>query len=161
ACADSWDCTRTCIASFDNLYKSDFTISFQLLCLVILHTRDTHMVVWKWCSFIICLTINILMSNYVLDPPKQHNPWIPVVDYYVIVAVICLVLISVRAFLQLSVFKEEIRQFRIWYLGFALICASIVNCPHEARRVLVGTLNMVGSIRCGMCLPLLRHLRDC
>lgn|SRR6185312_6824754 len=127
SCADSWECTRVCVLSFDTLYTLDFTLSFQMFCMVILlHTRDTSMIWWKWCSFVVCLVINIVMVVYV------QNTWSTVI----VDIGVCLCLLVIRSYLQSSVVKEEIQQSNKFYFGIVLTCTVIaLYCQLSARNV--------------------------
>jgi hypothetical protein len=125
-CSDSYDCTRVCASSWDVLYKADFTLSFQALCMALLHTRDTRVIGWKWLSFGLCLILNSLMAVYVLDPPPSHRAWIPTADYYIILAALCLGLLFLRILIQSwQVVRTEIRQFRLPCLVSALLLVSV------------------------------------
>jgi hypothetical protein len=126
ACSDGRYCTRVCAYDWDTLYRSDFTAAFQLLCVALLYTRDVRVLAWKWASFVICLVCNMLFSRYVLDPPPQHVAWMPVGEYYAVVAAACFVLLVLRGAIQgPRILLAEVRAFRPGYTLLAVTSATL------------------------------------
>ena len=125
-CSDGRRCTRLCLDQWDTLYKADFTTAFQLMCVAFLYTRSVsrNMIIWKWSSLGICLVLNILFANYVLDPPQQNQPWFTIGQYYGIVAALCVALVLFRIGVQgRQVVWKEVKEFRKHYVLIAIMCA--------------------------------------
>jgi hypothetical protein len=125
-CSDGRRCTQLCLMQWDSLYKADFTAAFQLMCVALLYTRHVRMVVWKWTALIICLCFNSLFASYVLDPPQKNQPWMPVGEYYGIIAAVCAGLILLRVCVQgYKIVFLELKQFRKIYAMLALVAATV------------------------------------